>query len=148
MKIVLQRVTQAAVSIGETRIAEIGPGLVVLVGIMQGDSEEEAQYMAEKVIHLRLFPDAEGRFNFSALDTQANILAVSQFTLLADTRKGRRPSFGNAASAYEARPLFEYFVHSLLTSGLKVETGYFQEKMLVEIYNDGPATIILDSKSC
>ena len=147
MKVVLQRVTQASVSIGRMVTAEIDLGLVVLAGIVRGDSEEDAQYLAEKIVHLRIFPDTEGRFNLSALDTQASILAVSQFTLLADTRKGRRPSFSNAAPAAEAKPLFDYFVQLLRTSGLKVETGRFQEKMLVEIYNDGPVTILLDSKS-
>lgn len=147
MKVVLQRVTQASVSIEGIVTAEIGCGLVALVGIAQEDSEQDAQYLADKLVHLRIFPDTEGRFNLSALDTQASILVVSQFTLLADTRKGRRPSFGAAAPAPEAKPLFECLVQLLRTSGLKVETGRFQEKMLVEIYNDGPVTFLLDSKS-
>ena len=147
MKVVLQRVTHASVSVAGVSIAEIGPGLVALVGIAQGDTEEDAQYLAKKTLELRIFADKEGKFNLSALDTQAAILAISQFTLLADTRKGRRPGFSNAAPAEEANTLFNYFVQLLRASYLKVESGQFQAKMLVEIHNDGPVTIIIDSKS-
>lgn len=147
MKVVLQRVTHASVSVAGITIAEIGPGLVALVGVAQGDSEDDAKYLVKKTVGLRIFADSEGKFNFSALDTKADILAVSQFTLFADTRRGRRPSFSDAAPSEEARFLFDYFVQLLLTSGLKVKTGQFREKMLVKINNDGPVTIIIDSKS-
>ena len=146
MKVVLQRVTRASVTVDGTVVGSIGSGLVVLVGIAKGDTEDDAQYLSQKSLGLRIFADREARFALSALDAKADILAVSQFTLLADTKKGRRPGFGNAALAGEAETLFNYFVQLLRISGLKVETGKFQAKMLVEIHNDGPVTIIMDSK--
>jgi D-tyrosyl-tRNA(Tyr) deacylase len=127
-------------------VGNIGRGLVVLVGISLDDSEKDAKYLAEKTINLRIFPDGEGKFNLSAMDIQGDLLAVSQFTLIADTRRGRRPSFTGAAPPEQAEPLFERFLALLRASGLRVETGRFQQHMLVEIHNDGPVTIILDSK--
>ena len=146
MKILLQRVTRASVSIGGERIAQIGRGLVALVGIAKGDAESDARYLVEKTANLRIFPDKEGKLNLSLLNIDGELLAVSQFTLLADTRKGRRPSFSQAALPDEAEELFKRFVELAQATGLKVETGRFQQHMLVEIQNEGPVTIILDSK--
>ncbi len=146
MKALVQRVTEASVSIDGQVVGKISTGLVVLVGVADGDTEKDAAYIAEKTVGLRIFSDADGKFNLSALDIKGELLLVSQFTLLADTRKGRRPSFTSAASPDKARSLFEHFVTLVKNSGLKVETGRFQEHMLVEIHNDGPVTIMLDSR--
>lgn len=146
MKALLQRVTKASVSVADEVVGQIGQGLVVFLGISRGDTEQDARYLAEKTVGLRIFPDSEGRFNLSALDTGADLLAVSQFTLLADTRKGKRPSFTQAAPPQEAEALFEKFLSYLRSSGLRVESGMFQQHMLVKIHNDGPVTIMLDSK--
>jgi len=146
VKVLLQRVTQASVSIGEERVSRIGRGLVALVGVAKGDTEKDARYLVEKTINLRVFPDDEGKFNLSLLDVNGELLAVSQFTLLADTRKGRRPSFSQAALPNEAEDLFNSFVEMAKAAGLKVATGRFQQHMLVKIYNDGPVTILLESK--
>lgn len=146
MKVLLQRVIQASVSIGEERVSRIGRGLVALVGVAEGDTEKDARYLVEKTINLRIFPDDEGKFNLSLLDVNGELLAVSQFTLLADTRKGRRPSFSQAALPSEAEDLFNSFVEMAKAAGLKVATGRFQQHMLVEICNDGPVTILLESK--
>jgi len=146
VKVLLQRVTQASVSIGEERVSRIGRGLIALVGVAKGDTEKDARYLVEKTINLRVFPDDEGKFNLSLLDVNGELLAVSQFTLLADTRKGRRPSFSQAALPSEAEDLFNSFVEMAKAAGLKVATGRFQQHMLVEIYNDGPVTILLESK--
>lgn len=146
MKVLLQRVSQASVSIGGKKVAQIGRGLVAFVGIAKGDGEEDVRYLAGKTANLRLFPDCKEKLNLSALDIKAEILIVSQFTLLADTRKGRRPSFIQAALPDEAEALFQRFVEMVQNSGLKVETGRFQQQMLVEIHNQGPVTIFLDSK--
>jgi len=146
MKALLQRVTGASVSVAGEVVGRIGQGLVVLVGVANGDTEKDAQYLAEKITNLRIFPDEEGRFNLSALDIGGELLLVSQFTLLADTRKGRRPSFVEAAPPDEAQALFESFVGLARASGLRVETGRFQQYMQVEIHNDGPVTIMLDSR--
>ncbi len=146
MKALLQRVTRASVSIGNKEVSEIGRGLVVLLGVAGGDTEEDAQYLAQKIVNLRIFSDQEGKFNLSALNVGGELLLVSQFTLLADTRKGRRPSFAEAAPPAQAEELFEYFVEQVRATGLKVETGRFQQYMQVEIHNDGPVTILLDSK--
>jgi len=146
VKVLLQRVTQASVSIGEERVSRIGRGLVALVGVAKGDTEKDARYLVEKTINLRVFPDDEGKFNLSLLDVNGELLAVSQFTLLADTRKGRRPSFSQAALPSEAEDLFNSFVEMVKAAGLKVATGRFQQHMLVEIHNNGPVTMLLDSK--
>ncbi len=146
MKALVQRVTKASVSVNGEVVGKIGHGLVVLVGVAGDDTERDAIYIADKIVNLRIFADEAGKFNLSALETGADILIVSQFTLLADTRKGRRPSFEAAAPPEQAEALLNYFVDRVGNSGLKVETGRFQQHMLVEIYNDGPVTIALDSK--
>lgn len=145
MRVLLQRVSRAAVRIGGEEIARIGPGLLLFVGIAHGDTDEDAGYLLEKVVNLRIFPDSQGRFDRSALDVGAELLFVSQFTLFAETRKGRRPSFAEAAPPGEAQGQFQRFVDLARASGLSVQTGRFQEHMLVEIHNDGPVTILLDS---
>lgn len=147
MKALVQRVIKASVTIGGEVIGRVGRGLVVFVGVAQGDTETDASYLAEKVVNLRIFADEGDRFNVSALETEGEILLVSQFTLLADTRKGRRPSFGEAATPKKAEALFNFFVNRVRDTGIKVETGRFQQHMLVEIHNDGPVTIALDSKN-
>jgi D-tyrosyl-tRNA(Tyr) deacylase len=120
--------------------------VVVLVGVASGDTEKDARYLAQRTVNLRIFPDQAGKFNLSALDIGGELLVVSQFTLLADTRKGRRPSFTDAAPPAQAEELFEVFVGEARTTGLRVETGRFQQYMQVEIHNDGPVTILLDSR--
>jgi D-tyrosyl-tRNA(Tyr) deacylase len=127
-------------------VGKIGRGLVVFVGVATGDTEKDARYLAQRTVNLRIFSDEAGRFNLSALDIQGELLVVSQFTLLADTRKGRRPSFIEAAPPSQAEQLFELFVDEARATGLKVETGRFQQYMQVEIHNDGPVTIMLDSR--
>lgn len=146
MKALLQRVTGASVSVAGEVVGRIGRGLVVFVGVANGDTEIDARYLAQKTISLRIFPDDAGRFNLSAQDVNGELLVVSQFTLLADTGKGRRPSFVEAAPPARAEALFEQFVTEARASGLKVETGRFQQYMQVEISNDGPVTILLDSR--
>jgi D-tyrosyl-tRNA(Tyr) deacylase len=146
MKALLQRVTRASVSIDNEEVGRIGQGLVVFLGVASGDTEKDAQYLAQKIVNLRIFADGEGKFNLSALDINAELLLVSQFTLLADTRKGRRPSFVEAAPPVQAEELFDYFVEQTRATGLKVATGRFQAYMQVEIRNDGPVTIMLDSR--
>ncbi len=146
MKALLQRATRASVSIGGEVVGRIGRGLVIFVGVANGDTERDAQYLAQRSVNLRIFPDDMGRFSFSVLDIKGELLVVSQFTLLADTRKGRRPNFVEAAPPAQAEKLFEQFVEQACATGLKVETGRFQQQMQVEIINDGPVTILLDSK--
>ena len=146
MKALLQRVTEASVSVAGEVVGRIGQGLVVFVGVADGDTEKEARYLAQRTVNLRIFADGEGKFNLSVLDIKGELLVVSQFTLLADTRKGRRPSFVEAAPPAQAEELIEQFVGEVRTTGLKVETGRFQQYMQVEIHNDGPVTILLDSK--
>ena len=146
MKALLQRVTGASVSIGGEVVGRIGRGLVVLVGVASGDSDKDINYLVQKIVNLRIFPDDDGRFDLSALDINGEMLLVSQFTLLADTRKGRRPSFVGAAPPDEAEKLFGRFVEQARATGLRVETGRFQQYMQVEIHNDGPVTILLDSR--
>jgi len=146
VKVLLQRVSGASVSVAGEVVGRIGRGLVVFVGVAQGDTEKDAQYLAQRTVNLRLFSDDEGRFNLSALDIGGELLLVSQFTLLADTRKGRRPSFTDAAPLAQAEELFQLFVEQARATGLRVETGRFQQYMQVEIHNDGPVTIMLDSR--
>jgi len=146
VKALLQRVTGASVSVAGEVVGRIGRGLVVFVGVAGGDTERDAQFLVQKTVNLRIFADQEGKFNLSALDIKGELLLVSQFTLMADTKKGRRPSFVEAAPPTEAEELFEQFVKQARATGLKVETGRFQQYMQVEIHNDGPVTILLDSK--
>jgi len=146
VKALLQRVSAASVSVAGEVVGRIGRGVVVLVGVASGDTEKDARYLAQRTVNLRIFPDQAGKFNLSALDIGGELLVVSQFTLLADTRKGRRPSFTDAAPPAQAEELFEVFVGEARTTGLRVETGRFQQYMQVEIHNDGPVTILLDSR--
>ena len=145
MRALVQRVSKASVAVGDEIVGRIGPGLVVLLGISRRDGEEEARYITDKTLNLRIFADDEGRFNRSALDVGAELLIISQFTLYGDTRKGRRPSFVEAAPPEQAEVLFSRTVELFSQSGLPVETGRFQSHMMVSIHNDGPVTIILDS---
>jgi D-aminoacyl-tRNA deacylase len=146
MKALLQRVIEASVSVGGEEVGRIGHGLVVFVGVAPGDTEKDIEYLAQKTIGLRIFEDTEQRFNLSVQDAKGEILVVSQFTLMADSRKGRRPSFTGAAPPGEAQTLFDKFVSQIRASGLKTATGRFQQHMLVDIRNDGPVTIMLDSR--
>lgn len=146
MKALLQRVTSASVSIEGEEIGRIDCGLVVFLGVAVGDTEKDAQYLAQKIAGLRIFADKDGKFNLSALDVRGELLLVSQFTLMADTRKGRRPSFTDAAPPEQADKLFSYFVTQVKATGLKVATGRFQAYMQVGIQNDGPVTILLESR--
>jgi D-tyrosyl-tRNA(Tyr) deacylase len=146
VKALLQRVTSASVTIEGEVVGKIGRGLVVFIGVAEGDEPNDADYLVQKLVNLRIFADKEEKFNLSALDIKAELLLVSQFTLLADTRKGRRPSFTEAAPPQLAEELFEYFVKEAKGSGLRVQTGRFQQYMQVEIHNDGPVTILLDSR--
>lgn len=145
MRAVIQRVKEAKVTVDGEVVGEIGLGLVILLGAGQGDTRQEAERLAEKVAHLRIFPDAEGKFNHSLLETGGQALVVSQFTLYADTRKGRRPSFVEAAPPEVAEPLVEHFASTLATKGIKVESGRFGAMMEVHLINDGPVTIYLDT---
>ena len=145
MRAVIQRVREASVSVDGQIVGAIDVGLVILVGVTHADDESAARYLAQKIATLRIFEDAAGKFNLSALDVGASTLVVSQFTLYADTRRGRRPDFIAAARPEVAEPLVGRFVALLREQGLKVETGQFQARMLVRIANDGPVTIILDS---
>ena len=145
MRALIQRVARAAVVVDEVEVGRTGKGLVVLLGISRDDSEEDARYLVEKVINLRIFPDQQNRFNCSALDTGAELLIISQFTLYADTRRGRRPVFTQAAQPEEAESLYGATVEFFKASGLRVETGHFREHMLVDIQNDGPVSLMIDS---
>lgn len=145
MKAVIQRVSSARVRSNGRPLGEIGPGLVVLLGIADGDGEDDLRWLATKTASLRIFEDSEGKMNLSVTEAGGAALVVSQFTLLADCRKGRRPSFVGAAAPERGRDLYERFVGLLREQGLHVETGSFGAKMLVSIDNDGPVTILLDS---
>jgi D-tyrosyl-tRNA(Tyr) deacylase len=144
MRTVVQRVSQASVSIEGEPVGTIGPGVVVLVGISQGDTEEQAEWLARKIAGLRIFEDSAGKMNASLLDVDGAALVISQFTLYADARKGRRPGFTDAAPPEVAEPLVEHFAQALRDHGVPVETGVFGAHMLVEIHNDGPVTILLE----
>ena len=147
MKALLQRVCGASVIIGSEVVAEIGCGLVVFVGVADGDTEKDIDYLVVKIVSLRIFSDDEGKFNLSALDIGGQLLLVSQFTLLADTRKGRRPSFTAAAPPEKASALYNLFITKAKATGLKVATGRFAAHMQVKILNDGPVTVMLDSRN-
>jgi D-aminoacyl-tRNA deacylase len=145
MRAVVQRVSRAKVTVGGEVTGEIGSGLLVLLGVGQGDTRAEADYLAEKIVGLRIFEDADGKMNLSVMDAGGAALAVSQFTLYGDVRRGKRPSFDAAAPPQQARELYEYFVEKIRAAGLRCETGRFQEMMQVELVNEGPVTILLDS---
>lgn len=145
MRAILQRVTKGKVTVENHITGEISAGLVVLLGVGANDTDAEVELLTGKIANLRIFTDAEGKFNLSALDVKAEMLIVSQFTLFADCRKGRRPSFTGAARPELAVPLYEKFVERLRTMGFNVETGVFQADMLVEIHNTGPVTVWLDT---
>ena len=145
MRAVVQRVAEAAVRVEGRVVGQIGAGLLVLLGVGQGDQESDADYLADKILNLRIFADAEGQMNLSVLDTRGDLLAVSQFTLYADTRRGRRPGYSAAAPPEEANRLYRHFVGRLRESGLRVDEGVFRAMMNVSLVNQGPVTILLDS---
>jgi D-tyrosyl-tRNA(Tyr) deacylase len=145
MRIVLQRVSAGRVSIADQTVAEIGRGLVILLGIGPADSQEQARSLADKIANLRIFEDDQGKMNLSVRDVGGQAMVVSQFTLYADTRKGRRPSFTDAAPPDLARPLVDYFASQLNLLGVPTQTGEFGARMMVEIHNDGPVTILFDA---
>ncbi|HEX9190189.1 MAG TPA: D-aminoacyl-tRNA deacylase [Vicinamibacteria bacterium] len=146
MRAVVQRVREASCRVGGEVVGAIGPGLVVLLGVGSGDSEEDADYLADKVLNLRVFPDEAGQMNLSVRDVAGELLVVSQFTLLGDVRKGRRPSYSDAAPPGEAERLYRAFVARVRLSGLAVATGVFRAMMDVALVNEGPVTILLDSR--
>jgi D-tyrosyl-tRNA(Tyr) deacylase len=144
VKLVLQRVLRASVTVSGSRVAEIGPGLVILVGVRKGDGEAQADWLAEKTAHLRIFEDDAGKMNRSLLEAGGSALVVSQFTLLAGTEKGRRPSFIDAEAPAPAEALVAHFARRLASHGIPVQTGQFSAYMLVELVNEGPVTIVLE----
>ncbi|MGV3523661.1 MAG: D-aminoacyl-tRNA deacylase [Candidatus Sericytochromatia bacterium] len=147
MRIVLQRVSYGAVRVDGTLVGEVkGPGLVLLIGMGREETPEELRFWAQKCVQLRIFPDAEGKMNRSLLEVGGGVLAVSQFTLFGETRKGRRPGFSNAGDPQSAKAHYEHFVELLRESGVTVATGVFQAHMDVEIHNDGPVTLLLGSE--
>lgn len=146
MRAVVQRVSSARVTVGDRVTGEIGAGLLVLVGVEEGDGPADVQYISSKIRDLRIFPDDAGKMNLSVLDRQGAVLVVSQFTLAGDARNGRRPSFASAAAPRMAKALYEDVVRELLASRLTVATGEFQAMMQVALVNDGPVTILLDSR--
>jgi D-aminoacyl-tRNA deacylase len=145
MRAVVQRVSRAKVTVADKVAGEIGTGLLVLLGVGEKDAQADADYCAQKICGLRIFEDADGKMNLSVGDVGGSILAVSQFTLYGDVRRGKRPSFDSAAKPDQARKLYEYFVERVRAAGLRCETGRFQEMMQVELVNDGPVTMLLDS---
>jgi D-tyrosyl-tRNA(Tyr) deacylase len=146
MRAVVQRVSRARVTVNDFVTGEIGLGLLVLVGVGHDDAETDATYLAEKIAGLRIFEDEDGKMNRSVVEVAGSVLAVSQFTLYGDVRRGKRPSFDAAATPVEARRLYELFVQKIQDLGVRCETGRFQEMMQVELVNEGPVTILLDSK--
>jgi D-tyrosyl-tRNA(Tyr) deacylase len=145
MRAVIQRVSRAQVSVAEEVVGKIGLGLLVLLGVAKSDTRADAEYLAAKITGLRVFNNENGKMNLSLAETEGAVLAVSQFTLYGDVRKGKRPSFDEAASPELARELYEYFVAKIREVGISCETGRFQAMMQVELVNDGPVTILLDS---
>ncbi len=146
MRAVIQRVTSCEVRIDNRIVGKIGPGLVVLLGISRSDEAKDAEYLSDKLVCLRIFEDEEGKMNSSLLETGGAIMIISQFTLLGNCRKGRRPSFVEAAPPEEARWLYEYFVSRMKSKNIPVATGRFQAKMAVSLINDGPVTLVVESK--
>ena len=147
MKAVLQRVTRAKVTVGDQIVGQIGRGIVVLLGVEQGDTDADAQQLADKMVQLRIFDDADGKMNLALAEVGGAVLVVSQFTLLGDCRKGRRPSFIQAAPPDLAERLYETFIAAIGVQGIPVASGRFRAMMQVELVNDGPVTLILESKS-
>lgn len=145
MRAVIQRVASADVEVDGKIIGSIGPGLLVLAAVHKSDSESAAEWLAQKIVALRLFKDDEGRMNLSVQDIGGEILIVSQFTLYADCRRGRRPSYGESADPEKAKALYDYFVKCVRSSGIKVEEGQFRAHMKVRLLNDGPVTVIVDT---
>ncbi len=145
MRAVIQRVTQAKVVVDGATVGSIGPGLLILLGVGKTDTSDDAEFLAEKIVHLRVFPDGAGKMNLSLLDTGGALLAVSQFTLYGDTRKGRRPGFDGAAPAEQARALYERFAAAVRATGVRVEMGVFQAHMEVSLVNDGPVTLLVET---
>jgi D-tyrosyl-tRNA(Tyr) deacylase len=145
MRAVVQRVSNASVRVGEEVVGRIGRGLVVLLGVARADGEREADYLADKVAHLRVFEDDEGKLNRSVLDVGGGVLVVPQFTLLGDCRKGRRPSFVEAAAPEQGNRLYEHFVERMIRAGVPVQTGRFRALMAVSLVNDGPVTLVIDT---
>jgi D-tyrosyl-tRNA(Tyr) deacylase len=145
MRVVIQRVTEAHVDVAGATVGAIRTGLLVLVGVTSTDTQKDAEYLADKIVHLRIFPDDVRRMNRSLLEAQGELLVVSQFTLYGDCRKGRRPGFDDAAPPEQAKTLYDYFVERLRLSNTIVETGVFQAEMEVHLINDGPVTFVLDS---
>lgn len=146
MRAVVQRVSRAKVTVAGQVVGEIGRGLLVLLGVAENDSEADADYLAEKIAGLRIFEDAEGKMNRAVGESGGAVLAVSQFTLYGDVRRGKRPSFDAAARPQQARSLYDHLVEKIRAAGLRCETGRFQEVMQVELVNEGPVTILLDSQ--
>jgi D-tyrosyl-tRNA(Tyr) deacylase len=146
MRAVVQRVSRASVSVNAELTGSIGRGLLVLLGVAHDDAQSDADYLADKIAGLRIFEDEAGKMNLSVADIGGTVLAVSQFTLFGDVRRGKRPSFDAAAPPEHAKALYEYFVECIRALGLRCETGRFQEMMEVELVNTGPVTILLDSK--
>ena len=146
MRAVVQRVTEARVEVAGEPVGEIGAGLLVLLGVARDDTRDDADYLADKTVNLRVFDDDEGKMNRSLLESGGAVLVVSQFTLYGDVRRGRRPSYSDAAEPEKANQLYEYFVERVRSAGVKVETGIFQAMMKVSLTNDGPVTILLDSR--
>jgi D-aminoacyl-tRNA deacylase len=145
MRAVVQRVSRAQVTVNGEIMGQIGLGLLVLLGVSRDDTEADANYLSEKVAHLRVFEDAEGKMNRSVAEAGGSVLVVSQFTLYGDVRRGKRPSYDAAAAPEKARQLYEFFVEKIRAAGLRCETGRFQKTMQVELVNEGPVTILLDS---
>jgi D-tyrosyl-tRNA(Tyr) deacylase len=147
MKAVIQRVSQASVKVEEAIVGQISPGLLLLIGIEEDDNEKEAEWLVQKILNLRIFGDENGKLNLSVIDVLGEILCISQFTLIADYKKGNRPSFMKAAKSEKAIPLFNYFKSEISKSNLKIESGIFGADMKVSLINDGPVTMVMDSKT-
>ena len=147
MRAVVQRVREASVEVAGQRVGDIGSGLLVLLGVAKTDTRRDADFMADKLTGLRIFPDEAGKMNRSVMETGGGMLVVSQFTLYGDVRRGRRPGFDRAADSQQARVLYEYFIEAARGRGIAVQTGIFQALMSVHLVNEGPVTIIIDSET-
>ncbi|MEA2012501.1 MAG: D-aminoacyl-tRNA deacylase [Verrucomicrobiota bacterium] len=146
MRILIQRVSKSSVIVENNTVGKIGKGFLIFLGVGEGDTQEDVDYLIEKCVNLRVFPNEKGKFHYSLLDVKGEVLVVSQFTLYASTRKGRRPDFSDAADPQISEELYEYFVKKIEKKGILVSTGVFGAKMDVEIHNDGPVTIMIDSE--